>query len=154
MAAATILIFENLLLFLYYWTDPHQIWWECWDSDLKCNCWIKNAYSTKNQDGGHRHLEFRKSVAISLLLNQSSPNLVVILRVWHKVQLACQKYIFTKIQDGGRRHLFLKKWCHFFTIWTNPHHIWWDRCESDVERNCSCQKRIITKFQDGRYRHL
>jgi len=33
----------------------------------------------KIQDGGRRHLEFGKTVAISLLFDQSSPNLVEIL---------------------------------------------------------------------------
>ena len=63
-------------------------------------------------------------------------------------------HFFTKIQDGGRRHLFKENLLPFLYYWANPHQIWWDRCESEVERNCSCQKRIITKFQDGRCRHL
>ena len=44
MAAIAILNFEKLLPFLYYWINPHQIWWECCDSDMECNCYVKNAY--------------------------------------------------------------------------------------------------------------
>ena len=39
------------------------------------------------QDGGRRHLQFRKSVAISLILDQSSPNLVGMLIICHRTQL-------------------------------------------------------------------
>ena len=47
MAAAAILNFENRLPFHYYWTDPHQIWWECWKFDIERNYCISNAYSPK-----------------------------------------------------------------------------------------------------------
>ena len=48
-------------------------------------------------------------VAISLLLDQSSPNLMGMLRVWHRTHLFCQKSIFIRIQDGVRRHCELPK---------------------------------------------
>ena len=57
------------------------------------------------QDGESRHLDFRKSVAISLLFDQSSPNSVGMLRLWHRTQLLHWNCIFTEIRDGGRRHL-------------------------------------------------
>ena len=63
----------------------------------------------KNQGGGRRHLEVRKSVAIFLLFDQSSPTSVGMLRIWRRTQLLHWHFKFTKLQDGGRRHLeFLK----------------------------------------------
>ena len=47
-----------------------------WNSTVTLKCMF-----IKIQDGGRRHLEFRKSVAISSLLDQSSPNLVGMLRI-------------------------------------------------------------------------
>ena len=38
-----------------------------------------------------RHLEFRKTVAISLLFGQFLPNLVGMLRIWWRTQLSCRK---------------------------------------------------------------
>ena len=64
---------------------------------------------TKIQDGGGRHLEFRKSVAISIILDQSSPNLIWMLRYWQRMQLLHQNCIITKIQDGGGHHLKFRK---------------------------------------------
>ena len=56
-----------------------------------------------------RHLEFRKTVAISLLFDQSFPNLTWIWRIRHRMQLKCQKRTFIKIQDGGCRQLGFRK---------------------------------------------
>ena len=56
----------------------------------------------KIKDGGRHHLEFRISVAISLLLDQSSPNLVGMLRIWQRTQLLytvnkrCNYYFYYK----------------------------------------------------------
>ena len=47
MAAITILNFENRLPFLYYWTNPPHIWWDCWESDKERYCLFKNAYIPK-----------------------------------------------------------------------------------------------------------
>ena len=117
MAATAILNLENLLQFLNNWTNPHQIRCECWESDIERNCHIKKAYLSKFKDGGCRNLEFRKSVSMSSLLNQSPPNLVTMLRIWQRTPQSCQKYIFTKIQDGGCRYLDSRKnCCHCFSI--------------------------------------
>ena len=43
MAAAAILNFEKLLPFLYYWTNAHQIWWECCESDMERTVLSRNA---------------------------------------------------------------------------------------------------------------
>ena len=69
------------------------------------HCKVKKRKLTNSQISGRRHLEFRKSVVISLLFDQSSPNSVGMLRIWHTTQLLHWNCIFTKIQDGGRRHL-------------------------------------------------
>ena len=108
MVAAAILNFENLLPFVYYQINPHQIWGECWKSDIERNCYIKICIFTKFKDGGG-HLEFRKSFAISLLLDQSSPNLVGMLRIWKKTRMLHWICIHTGIQDGGRCHLEFRK---------------------------------------------
>ena len=70
MAAAAILNFEELLPFRYYWNNPHQIQWECWEFDLKRNCRIKIAYSTK----------IKKAAATIL----NSENLLPFLYYWTK----------------------------------------------------------------------
>ena len=41
MEAAVILNYENRLPFLYYWTDPHQIWRGCWDLNMERHCYKK-----------------------------------------------------------------------------------------------------------------
>ena len=80
---------------------------------------------TKIQDGGRRHLEFRVTVAIPLLVDQSAQNLVGMLRICHRMQLLYQKCTFTEIQDGRCHHLdFRKSVAICFTIRTNPHQIW------------------------------
>ena len=54
-------------------------------------------------------LKIKKSVAISLLLGQSSPNLMGMLKICHKTQVSNQKRTFTEVQDGGRRRLEFQK---------------------------------------------
>ena len=70
---------------------------------------ILKCIFTRIKDGGRRHLKFRKSVAISSLLDQSSSNLMGMLVICYRTQLFNQKCIFTKIKDGGRRHLEIRK---------------------------------------------
>jgi len=77
-----------------YKLDIHFSWW--W-FNRKCTC----------QDGGCRHLGFRKSAAISLVFYRLSPKLVKTLGLvtyWLR-----RNYIFVNIQDGGRRHLEFRK---------------------------------------------
>ena len=57
----------------------------------------------------HRHLEFLKGDAISLLLDLSSPNPTGIMIIWQRTQPSDQKCIITKIQDGGRHNLEFQK---------------------------------------------
>ena len=56
--AAAILNFENRLPFHYYWTDPHQIWWECWTFDIYRNYCIENAYLLKFRMAAAAFLNF------------------------------------------------------------------------------------------------
>jgi len=57
------------------------------------------------QDGGRRHHKFCETLAIFLLFNQSSPNLVGMLLLWFRIHRWRQKVYVTIIQDGGCRHL-------------------------------------------------
>ena len=101
----------------------------------------------KIQDGGCRHLEFRKTFAISLLLNRSAPNLVGMLQIWHRTSLSCQKRIFIKIQDIGCRHLELRKIWLFLYFYANPHQIWWECCKFNIEHNCHVENAHSLKFK-------
>jgi len=61
-------------------------------------------------------LEFRKTIAISLLFDRSSPYLVETLGIdeEHIYYIEC---IGVKIQNDGRHHpQFRGNFCHFFTI--------------------------------------
>jgi hypothetical protein len=64
---------------------------------------------TKVQDGGRCRLGFRKTVAISLPYDRSSPDLVGMLRLQFRKHLWCQKCRMIEIQDGGCRHLGFRK---------------------------------------------
>jgi len=75
MAVATILNFEKRLPFLYYLTDYRQIMCKYCDVDLELVDDVGNAVA-KIQNDGRRHLGFRKSTAITLLFDRSSPKLV------------------------------------------------------------------------------
>jgi len=68
--------------------------------------WRWKCIFEKIQDGGRRHLEFRKTVSISLLFEQSSPNLVGTLLLWFRTHRWRLKIYVTIIQDGGGRHFF------------------------------------------------
>ena len=107
MAAAAILNFEKLLPFLHNWTDPHHIWWECCKSYIERTVLLKNSHSA-TQDGGSRHLEFRKTVAIYPLLDRSTPNLIGISQIRYGTQLSCRQRTFTQTQDGGCHHLEMR----------------------------------------------
>ena len=72
MAAATILNFEKLLAIHYDLANHHQIKWECSKSDVKHICCVeKNGTINRFQDGGCRHLEFRKTAANSLFFTSA-----------------------------------------------------------------------------------
>ena len=65
MVDATILNFENRSLFLNYWTNPNQIWWDKWELYKERIRFIKSEYLPKFEMASTNHLEFWKSVAIS-----------------------------------------------------------------------------------------
>jgi len=56
-----------------------------------------------------RHLGFRKTAAISLLFDRSSPKLVETLGLRFEAYRRRRKCIFGQIQEGGRRHLEFPK---------------------------------------------
>jgi hypothetical protein len=70
MSAAAILDFENMLSFLNHLTNLHQTWQDCYDIDVEHIPNIEKYANTKIQNGGCRHLEFRKTAAISLLFDR------------------------------------------------------------------------------------
>ena len=104
MAVAAVLKFENMLPVLYYYPNPHQIRWECWEFYIERNWHMKNAYFLKFKMATAAILNFGKCVAISLLLDQASPNLMGMLRIWQRTQLSYWKCIFIRFQDGVHRH--------------------------------------------------
>jgi tRNA1(Val) A37 N6-methylase TrmN6 len=63
----------------------------------------------KIQDGGGRHLEFRKSLIVSANTKQFSPNFNRVYLTPTNIDPYGQKCKFSKIQDGGRRHLEFRK---------------------------------------------
>ena len=77
---------------------------------------------TKLRDGGCRHLELRKSVASSLLLDQSSPKMVKMLRICNRTQLPYYKCIIIPIENGGGRHLEFRKSVAISSLWTYLKH--------------------------------
>jgi hypothetical protein len=89
MAAAAILNFEKLLPFLYYSTDFNQIWWGCSEFDAEHTCHVEKHIVMKIQDGGSCHTALRKTAAISLLFDQSSPNLMGMLQIPCRTHLSC-----------------------------------------------------------------
>jgi len=76
--AATIFDIEKLLPFHYYLTDRHQICGNIGTStwNISMTSEMHKCIVAKIQDGDNQHLIFRKTVAISLLFDQSSPILV------------------------------------------------------------------------------
>jgi len=98
MAAAVILDFENCWNFFSIWPIvtkiSENIGTLIWNISLKSGMHI-----WKIQDGGRRHLEFRKTVAISLKFDQSTPNSVGILLLWFETHRWRQIINVTIIQD-------------------------------------------------------
>jgi len=68
-----------------------------------------DPYVWKIQDGGRRHLGLRKTAAIFLLFDRSSPTFVKTLGQQFGTYRWRQKCKVSKIQDGGRRHLRFRK---------------------------------------------
>jgi len=76
---------------------------------FRTHWWRQKIYVTKMQDGGGRHLGFRKTAAISLLFDRSSPKFVETLGLRLESYRWRQKYIVSKIKDGGRHLLGFRK---------------------------------------------
>jgi hypothetical protein len=69
----------------------------------------KKVKNLKIQDGGGRHLGFRKMLIISARMKQFSPNFNSIYLVPASIDPIGQICNFSKIQDGGCRHLGFRK---------------------------------------------
>ena len=150
MAAAAILNFENRLPFLYYWTNPHQIWWECWESARGRNCYIKNAYL----------LKLKMATAAILSFENRLPFLYYwtnIHQIWWECcesDLKCKCHMkttySTKIKMAVAAILNIRKLLPFLFHWTNPHQFQWEGWEFDIKRNCL----VKNKSQHGGCRHF
>ena len=127
-AAVAIVDFEKLLTFLDSLTNSHQIWWDVVNSMKNAFIESKNSAMIRIRDGGCHPLELRKTVAISLLFDQSSPNLEGRFRVRCKTHMSCRKRAhWPKFKMVAVANSSVK--------WplTNHHQLCWDYCESDVE---------------------
>ena len=95
--------------------------------------------------GGCRHLEYKKTVAISVLFYQSaqsSSNLVGLLRILCRVHLSCQQIAWlSEFKMAAAAILNFEKQLSIHYYLTNPRQIWWDWCDSDVERIFQVEKR-------------
>ena len=89
-AAAAIMHFEKQLPCIRYFTNSHQIWQECCEFDWERICDLENGTWTI-QDGGYDHFGYQKTVAICSLFDQSSPNLLELLRIWLRTHMSCRK---------------------------------------------------------------
>ena len=124
-----------------------QIWYR-----THCNVKRRRFIITKN--GGRRHLEFRKTVAISSFLDQFSPKLVGMLRIWQGIQLLCQNAHSKKLRVAAAAILNCEKLSPCLHYWTNPHQIWRKSCKFDLERNCRSRKHTLTKILEGGCRYV
>ena len=140
MAAITILNFENRLPFLYYWTNPPHIWWDCWESDKERYCQIKNDCA-----------------AAILNCEKLLPFLHYLMGIWQiqfRMQPLYWKCTFNQIQCGGGRHLGFRKVVAISLLL--------DQCALHLvgmlriwyETQCIVEKRKFTKSQDGGCRHF
>ena len=106
--------------------------------------WVlhQNCKFPRIQDGGRRHLEFRKSVAISILFDQSS-------QIWWKcwksdVELLHTNTKFSEFKMAAAAILNFENRLPFLYYWTNLHQIWWKCWKSDVELNCNMKMQILS----------
>ena len=74
MAAAAILNSEEMLPFIYFYTNLHQLCWERCESYIERTVLTKNAYLTNLKMAAAAISNFEK--LLPLILDQSSPNLV------------------------------------------------------------------------------
>jgi hypothetical protein len=70
---------------------------------------LKKCTFSKIQDGGGRHLEFRKMLIVSANMNQFSPNFNSVHLALAKIDPCGQKSNIYKILDGCGRHLEFRK---------------------------------------------
>ena len=110
-----------------------------------------NITTMKIQDGGCRHLEFRITVAISLLFDHTSPNSMGILLIQYRTQSSSKKEAkrYASKMAAAAILNFRKVWSfHYYP--TKPRQIYRERCKFDVER-IACVKGIA-RSQKTRWR--
>ena len=99
------------------------------------------------QNGGRHLREFWKSVAFSLLLDQSSPNLVGMLRICKRTQRPCWNAYSPEFKMAAAAIFNFENQLLFHYYWTNPHQIWWGCWEYAIERNCLIKNAYLLKFE-------
>ena len=102
---------------------------------------------TKIEDGGRRHLEFRKNVAIFSLLDQSAPNLEGMSRIWYKTHCFVKKCTLLKFKMVATAILNFDKLLPIPHYWTDLHQIWWGPCKFYEEHNCKVEKAHSIEFK-------
>ena len=75
----------------------------------KVDPWGEKCKFFKIQDGGGRHLEFRKMLMVSANIKQFSPNFNHVHLALPKIDPWGENANFPKIKDGGGRHLEFRK---------------------------------------------
>ena len=108
----------------------------------------------KIQDGGCRHLEFIKTVAISFLLNRYAQNLVGMLQILYSTHCFVKKRTFNKSQDGGCRHLEFRKTVAIALLLDQSSQNLIGILQIHYRTQPSCLTCSFNKIQDGDCRHL
>ena len=93
------------------------------------------------QDGCRRHPAFPINATIPLLMNQSPPNLIGMLRIRHGTQLSCQNSYIPKFKMAAAAFLNFQKLLPFLDYLFDLHQIY-------IERSC------FNKSPDGGCRYL
>jgi len=113
MTDATILNFGKRLTFLYYLTNQLLNLVEILRICYRIHTWSRKGQITKIQHGIRRHLEFRRSISISLSFERLSTNLVGIRLGTHLSHIKC---IVTIQMAAATIYLDPVKGCNFMTI--------------------------------------
>ena len=154
MAAAAILNFENVLPFLHYWTNPHQILWEYGKFNLKRNRYVKNPYSIIFNVAAAAILKSESCChffTIKPMCTKFYGNVANM--IWNA--LYCQE---TQLHQKSRWRLppswISNNFCNFFTIWPILTKLGGDDANSMLNATVESEMSTRIKFKDGGCRHI
>jgi len=155
MAPAAILDFETPMPFLNILTKFHQIWGNCYNSDLQHIDVIRKRLATGIQYGGCRHIELRKTDAVLSFFDQFPPILVGILRLRRTTHPWYRKKAWqSESKMAAAAILNFEKLMPFSHLLTNFHQNWWECCEFGPQHFYDIGIRLATGIQYGGCRHL